>query len=116
MEFVVRACGGESLSSLCREFAITRPTGYLWLKRFREQGVAGVREHSRRPQRSPRRTAEMIEARIVELRLQRPGWGARKLAVLLQRVGIEGGFNAHRQLSPQNRKRCTWALNLPSLV
>jgi transposase InsO family protein len=88
VEFVVRASRGESLSSLCREFEITRPTGYLWLKRFREQGVAGVQAHSRRPQLSPRRTATALEARIVELRRQRPDWGARKLAVLLEREGI----------------------------
>jgi transposase InsO family protein len=89
VEFVVRASRGECLSSLCREYEITRPTGYLWLKRFREQGVVGVREHSRRPHLSPRRTSAAVEARIVELRRQRPDWGARKLAVLLEREGAE---------------------------
>jgi len=88
VEFVVRASRGESLSSLCREYEISRPTGYLWLKRFGEQGVAGVEEHSRRPHQSPRRTAAGIEARIVTLRRQRPDWGARKLAVLLEREGL----------------------------
>ncbi len=88
VEFVVRASRGECLSGLCREFEITRPTGYRWLKRFREHGVAGVQELSRRPLLSPRRTAAVLEARIVELRRQRPDWGARKLAVLLEREGI----------------------------
>ena len=88
VEFVVRASRGESLSSLCREYEISRPTGYLWLQRFRQQGVAGVQEHSRRPHLSPRRTAAEIEARIVTLRRQRPDWGARKLAVLLEREGV----------------------------
>jgi len=88
VEFVVRASRGESLSSLCREYEISRPTGYLWLKRFGEHGVAGVEEHSRRPHLSPRRTAAGIEERIVTLRRQRPDWGARKLAVLLEREGI----------------------------
>src|ERR1700722_2025649 len=87
VEFVVRASRGECLSGLCREYEITRPTGYLWLKRFREQGFAGVQELSRRPQRSPRRTAAAVEARIVTLRRQRPDWGARKLAVVLERGG-----------------------------
>jgi transposase InsO family protein len=88
VEFVVRASRGESLSSLCREYEISRPTGYLWLKRFGEHGVAGVEEQSRRPHLSPRRTASGIEARIVALRRQRPDWGARKLAVLLEREGL----------------------------
>jgi len=88
IEFVVRASRGESLSSLCREYEISRPTGYLWLKRFRDQGVAGVQDHSRRPHLSPHQTAVEIEARIVTLRRQRPDWGARKLAVLLEREGL----------------------------
>jgi transposase InsO family protein len=88
VEFVVRASRGECLSSLCREYEISRPTGYLWLQRFRERGVAGVQEHSRRPHLSPRRTRAEIEARIVTLRRERPDWGARKLAVLLEREGL----------------------------
>ncbi len=88
VEFVVRASRGESLSGLCREYEISRPTGYLWLKRFRDQGVAGIEEQSRRPHLSPQRTAAAIEARIVALRRQRPAWGARKLAVLLEREGL----------------------------
>jgi transposase InsO family protein len=88
VEFVVRVSRGESISELCREFGISRPTGHLWVRRFRELGVAGVEERSRRPVSSPRQTASKIEARIVELRQQRPDWGARKLAVLLEREGI----------------------------
>ena len=88
VEFVIRASRGESLSSLCREYEISRPTGYLWLQRFRDQGVAGVEEQSRRPHQSPHRTGAQIEARIVALRRQRPDWGARKLAVLLEREGL----------------------------
>ena len=89
VEFVVRASRGESISELCREYGISRPTGYLWVRRFRELGVAGVEERSRRPSISPGQTAPEIEARIVELRQQRPDWGARKLAVLLEREGIQ---------------------------
>jgi len=89
VEFVVRTSRGESISELCREYGISRPTGYLWVRRFRELGVAGVEERSRRPSISPGQTAPEIEARIVELRQQRPDWGARKLAVLLEREGIQ---------------------------
>ncbi len=88
VEFVVRLSRGECMSSLCREFGITRPTGYLWQKRFGGRGMAGMEESSRRPHASPRRTAYAIEARIVALRRQRPDWGARKLAVLLEREGV----------------------------
>lgn len=88
VEFVIRASRGECLSALCREYEISRPTGYVWLKRFGEQGVAGIQEQSRRPHLSPRQTDSALEARIVLLRRQRPDWGARKLAVLLEREGL----------------------------
>jgi hypothetical protein len=50
--------------------------------------MAGMKESNRRPHASPRRTAYAIEAWIVALRRQRPDWGARKLAGLLEREGV----------------------------
>jgi transposase InsO family protein len=89
VRFVIAAShGGESMSELCRKFDISRPTGYQWLRRYRIAGVSGICEGSRRPRRSPRRTATGIEQRIAELRRERPDWGARKLAVLLEQEGI----------------------------
>jgi transposase InsO family protein len=78
----------RSFASLCTSFGISRPTGYLWLKRFREGGVAAIAEHSRRPARSPARLGSATEARVVSLRQRYPEWGARKLAVLLDREGL----------------------------
>jgi len=90
VEFVVRALrGAEPMSRLCGEFGISRPTGYLWLARYREGGVAAIEERSRRPAHSPTQTAPELEARIRALRQLYPDWGARKLAVLLERQGIE---------------------------
>jgi transposase InsO family protein len=80
--------GTEPLSQLCRDFGISRPTGYLWLARYREGGVAAIEERSRRPEHSPRQTAPELEASIRALREVYPDWGARKLAVLLDRQGI----------------------------
>lgn len=89
IRFVVAADrAGASMTALCAEFDISRPTGYLWRKKYRAGGVAAVAELSRRPQCSPSRTGEQIEERIVALRRQRPDWGARKLAVLLEREGL----------------------------
>ena len=90
VELVVRAVqGGESLSGLCREYEISRPTGYLWVKRYREAGcMRGLAERSRRPRSSPGRTRTEHEERVVELRRQY-GWGAKKLVVLLAKEGID---------------------------
>ena len=46
-------------------------------------------ERSRRPQHSPQKTPAEIEQRVIELRQQRPDWGARKLQVVLQRAQID---------------------------
>jgi transposase InsO family protein len=89
VEFVVRSLrSGEPLSRLCQEFGISRPTGYLWRKRYREGGVAAIAERSRRPLHSPTQIEAGLEARIVALRQMYPDWGARKLAVLLGRQGV----------------------------
>src|ERR1017187_4055603 len=89
VEFVVRALlGTESHSQLCSEFGVSRPTGYLWLGRCRWGGVAAIEERSRRPDSSSTQTVPELEACIVALREVYPDWGARKLAVLLDRQGI----------------------------
>lgn len=89
MRFVIRAMSGqESMSALCREFAVSRPTGYLWRRRYREaRSLRALQERSRRPHHSPRLTETGKEQRVVRLR-QETGWGAKKLRVLLAEEGI----------------------------
>jgi len=96
--FVVAASRKEkSVTQLCQEFGISRPTGYSWLKRYQANGILGVQERSRRPRHSPRRTAEHLEKRVVELRQERPDWGARKIQHLLKGEGIKlPGSTIHR--------------------
>jgi transposase InsO family protein len=78
-----------NLARVCREFGISRPTGYLWLRRYQAQGVQGLCEQSRRPRQVAERTSREVEEQIVELRRRRPDWGARKLQVLLRERGVE---------------------------
>jgi transposase InsO family protein len=90
VRFVVAALRRErSLSSLCREFGISRPTGRLWLARYRAGGVEAIAERSRRPLHSPRQTGPELERCVVELRRRYPDWGARKLQVLLGQDGMQ---------------------------
>ena len=89
VRFVVAALRRErSLSSLCREFGISRPTGRLWLQRYRAGGVEAIAERSRRPLHSPRQTAPELEQRVVTMRQRYPDWGARKLQFRLGEEGI----------------------------
>lgn len=86
-EFVRRAqLPGSNRRALCREFGISPKTGYKWLARDQASDAAGLADHSRRPQQSPRRTPEGMETAILALRDQ-TGWGGRKLRRRLQDLG-----------------------------
>ncbi|OLE41507.1 MAG: hypothetical protein AUI36_24655 [Cyanobacteria bacterium 13_1_40CM_2_61_4] len=89
IQFVIRATSGqERFSALCREFGISRPTGYLWRRRYEQtHSLTTLTERSRRPHGSPTQTAAWKEKRVVALR-QQTGWGAKKLQVILR--GEEG--------------------------
>src|SRR5258708_7577178 len=81
---VIGAKGGEVFSALCEEYGISRKTGYKWLGRYRELGVAGTRELSRRPRGSPNRTKPKMEERVVRARRKRPRYGPKKLWKMLR--------------------------------
>ena len=82
-EFVKRALSGEAIARLCREYGISRPTGYLWLNRFESAGtIRSLLDRSHRPKSCPRRTSKEVEQYVIKLREQY-GWGADKLKVLL---------------------------------
>ena len=85
-EFVVRALQRtQSLSALCREYRISRKTGYKWLRRYEQVGrLQELGEQSRRPHHSPSQTSEELELLVERLR-QEYGWGSKKLRCLLER-------------------------------
>jgi transposase len=49
VKFIARLLDGESMSGLCEEFSISRKTGDKILKRYRDCGVEGLTDRSRRP-------------------------------------------------------------------
>ena len=67
--------GGLGLCAAAAAYKLSRQTVSKWVGRYRGQGVAGLRDRSSRPQRSPRRTTEAVEQRVIELRRGRlPGY------------------------------------------
>jgi transposase len=104
-------CGGSHAEgedvALCAAYEISRPTGYLWLKRYRELGVAGIAEQSRKPHRSPWQTGAELERRVVEVRDIYPDWGARKLQVVLQRAGVDLPRNTIHRILLRHGKVCS---------
>jgi transposase InsO family protein len=90
IRFVVEAAREErSVAALCREFGISRKTGYKWLARYRARGVEGCRELSRRPRASPTQVPAAVEALVLRERHRHRTWGPKKLqAVLATKHGV----------------------------
>lgn len=87
-EFIQRIQEGDAnISAVCREFGISRPTGYKWLKRYAEAGMEGLQNQSRRPHRSPTQTSSEVEAAIIRVRRQHPSWGGVKIKAYMTRKG-----------------------------
>lgn len=87
-EFVLRVLrGGEGFGEICREYGISRKTGYKWKERFIQEGLAGLGDESRRPKTSPSELSETMVCQIIKLKHAHPGWGPRKLRTVLARTG-----------------------------
>jgi transposase InsO family protein len=90
MRFVIRLKDGESMASLCREFGISRKTGYKIVDRYEQCGVEGLSDRARRPHRYANQLPAPVEAAIVAAKREKPHWGARKLRErLLRRLPSE---------------------------
>jgi putative transposase len=79
LRFVARLLEGEKMAPLCEEFGISRKTGYKIYDRYKDCGVGAFNDRSRRPHRQANRLPAPIEATIVRLKRDYPGWGAPKI-------------------------------------
>lgn len=102
------------ITRLAKEYNITRPTIYKWIKRFNENGIDGLVELSRRPHNAPNRTTGEHTELILNLRNKHRVWGGRKLRQRLINKGYEDlpsevTFNRilkkHGQIDPQESEK-----------
>ena len=85
LRFVARLLDGEAMTEVCREFGISRKTGYKIFDRYKEHGLEALTDRSRRPVRYANQLPGQIESLIVRLKRDKPHWGARKIRELLVR-------------------------------
>jgi transposase InsO family protein len=83
--FVGRLLDGEAMTDVCREFGISRKTGYKIFDRYKEYGLEALSDRSRRPVRYANQLPQQIESLIVGFKRNKPHWGARKIRELLVR-------------------------------
>ena len=84
-EFIEAAKTSKNFSSLCREFGITRATGYKWVNRSKETSSLSDRSHT--PLHIPGKTPTEIEAAILRVRADNPEWGAKTILKVLENNG-----------------------------
>jgi transposase InsO family protein len=79
IRFVARLLDGEAMALLCREFGISRKTGYKIFDRYKDTGLEGLTDRTRRPYRYGNQLPLQVETAIVTLKREKPHWGARKI-------------------------------------
>ena len=85
LRFVARVLDGEAMTDVCRDFGISRKTGYKIFDRYKEHGLTALTDRSRRPVRYANQLPQQLEGLIVRLKAEKPHWGARKIRELLVR-------------------------------
>ncbi len=86
LRFIARLLDGEKMAALCREFGISRKTGYKIYNRYKDCGIDGLTDRSRRPYRQASQLPMQIEKLIVGLKKEYPHWGAPKIREKLKRL------------------------------
>jgi putative transposase len=89
LRFVARLLEGEKMAVLCREFDVSRKTGHKIFNRYKECGLEGLTDRSRRPYRHANRLPFQIETLIVQLKKEHPTWGAPKIREKIRRRHCE---------------------------
>lgn len=92
IEFSMKAMSSSDFAGLCREYGISRKTGYKWRERFLSHGISGMAEQSRKPLSHAHELPEAIVCEMVRLKQAHPHWGPRKIQELYRR--------AHRESEP----------------
>jgi putative transposase len=79
LKFAARLLDGEKMAAVCRDFNVSRKTGYKILNRYNDIGLEGLTDRSRRPYRHANQLPVQIETLIVRLKEDKPSWGPSRL-------------------------------------
>jgi len=111
---VLEVLDGASVTDVARLYGVSRKTVHKWLRRYAAEGLRGLADRSSKPESCPHQMVPVVEARVVEMRREHPGWGPRTIRTRLGREGVSplpGRSSIHRALlrhgliDPTRRKR-----------
>ncbi len=86
-EFIIAAQNTKNFSSLCREFGITRATGYKWVERGKNCESLSDRSHARK--NISNKTDSETEQLILSVRKDNPAWGGKTIRTVLLNQGYD---------------------------
>jgi transposase InsO family protein len=105
---------GATVTDVARRYGVGRRSVHRWLKAYAAQGLAGLADRSSRPLSCPHQMRPEVEARVVAMRREHPGWGPKTVLFWLRKEGIdplpgrtsvERCLIRHGLVTPQARKR-----------
>jgi len=105
---------GATVVDVARRYGVARQTVHGWLRVYAAEGLGGLADRSSRPLSCPHQMPAQVEARIVEMRREHPGWGARTILYWLGREGVvplpgrtsvDRCLIRHGLINPQARRR-----------
>jgi transposase InsO family protein len=111
---VLEVLDGAPVADVARRFGVARQTVHGWLSRYANHGLVGLADRSSRPLSCPHQMVPGTEARIVEMRVEHPGWGPKTILYWLRaegidplpgRTSVERCLIRHRLVDPKKRKR-----------
>lgn len=86
LRFVARLLDGDKMAALCREFGISRKTGYKIFNRYKDFGIQGLEDKARRPYRHANKLPFQIEKAIIKIKKEHSTWGAPKIRDKLLKI------------------------------
>ncbi len=78
LRFVARLLDGDKMATVCRDFGISRKTGYKIFNRYKDEGLSGLEDKPKSPHRHPNKLPFQIEKAILKLKRDHRTWGAPK--------------------------------------
>ena len=105
---------GATVVGVAARYGVSRQTVHRWLRKYADDGVVGLVDGSPVPASCPHQMPAVIEARIIEMRHDHPGWGPRTIGHQLAREGFDPVpaktsiyrcLVRHRLISPVARRR-----------
>jgi transposase InsO family protein len=79
---------GRTVKEVAHDWEVCRQTLHRWLARYEAEGLEGLGDRSHRPEQCPHQMPTAIEVRVLEMRRNKPFWGARRIALELARKGV----------------------------